>query len=118
LHLRERDLGAVDRLLASVHPAVRHLDVTILDAFLLGDVLGVDCARAAQAGVLTYTHDDRQALDAVARGDATASFLLRAPSMAEVEAACLAGQTLPQKSTYFFPKLQTGLVFHLLDADA
>ena len=38
--------------------------------------------------------------------------------MSEVEAACRAGQTMPQKSTYFFPKLQTGLVFHLLDADA
>jgi uncharacterized protein (DUF1015 family) len=117
LHLRERDLGAVDRLLSSVHPAVRHLDVTILDAFLLGDVLGVDCARAGQEGVLTYTHDDRQALDAVDRGGAVAAFLLRPPRMAEVEAACLAGQTMPQKSTYFFPKLQTGLVFHLLDAD-
>jgi uncharacterized protein (DUF1015 family) len=118
LHLRERDLGAVDRLLSRVHPAVRHLDVTILDAFLLGEVLGVDCVRAGQESVLAYTHDDRQALDAVDRGGAVAAFLLRPPRMAEVEAACLAGQTMPQKSTYFFPKLQTGLVFHLLDADA
>jgi len=37
--------------------------------------------------------------------------------MAEVEAACRAGQTMPQKSTYFFPKLQTGLVLRSLDAD-
>ena len=117
LHLKDRDLGAVDRLLANVHPAVRHLDVSILDAFLLGDVLGIDCARAGQDGLLTYTHDDRQAVEAVVRGAAAAAFLLRPTRMAEVEAACLAGQTLPQKSTYFFPKLQTGLVFHLLDAD-
>ena len=59
-----------------------------------------------------------QALDAIERGDAAAAFLLRAPRMAEVEGACLAGQTMPQKSTYFFPKLLSGLVFHLLDADA
>jgi uncharacterized protein (DUF1015 family) len=117
LHLRERDLGAVDRLLAGVHPVIRHLDVSILDAFLLGEVLGIDAARAAQDGLLTHTHDDRQALAAVDREGAAAAFLLRSPRMTEVETACRAGQTMPQKSTYFFPKLQTGLVFHLLDAD-
>ena len=118
LHLRERDLGAVDRLFAGVHPVIRQLDVSILDGFLLGDVLGIDCVRAGQEGLLTYTHDDRQALAAVDRDGASAAFLLRSPRMTEVEAACLGGQTMPQKSTYFFPKLQTGLVFHLLDADA
>jgi uncharacterized protein (DUF1015 family) len=118
LHLREGDRGAVDRLLGAVHPTIRHLDVSILDGFLLGSILGIDCARAGQDGLLTYTHDDRQALAAVDAGGATAAFLLRSPRMTEVEAACVAGQTMPQKSTYFFPKLQTGLVFHLLDADA
>jgi uncharacterized protein (DUF1015 family) len=58
------------------------------------------------------------ALAAVDQEGAAAAFLLRPPRMAEVETACRAGQTMPQKSTYFFPKLQTGLVFHLLDADA
>jgi uncharacterized protein (DUF1015 family) len=117
LRLRGSGLAAVDRVLAGAHPAIRHLDVTILDAFLLGHVLGVDCARAGQDGALTYTHDEGEAVDAVAHGAATAAFAVRAPRMAEVEAACLAGQTMPQKSTYFFPKLQTGLVFHLLDAE-
>ena len=113
LRLRGSGLAAVDRVLSGMHAAIRHLDVTILDAFLLGHVLGVDCARAGQDGALTYTHDEREAVDAVAHG-AAAAFVVRAPRMAEVEAACLAGETMPQKSTYFFPKLQTGLVFHLL----
>ena len=39
---------------------------------------------------------------------------MHAPSAAEVRAVCLAGETLPQKSTYFYPKLLTGLVFHSL----
>jgi uncharacterized protein (DUF1015 family) len=116
LHLR--DMGAVDRSLAGVHPAVRHLEVSILDGLLLGAALGIDCVRAGQEGLLGFTHDDRQALAAVDRDGAAAAFLLRSPRMTEVEAACRAGQTMPQKSTYFFPKLQTGLVFHLLDADA
>jgi uncharacterized protein (DUF1015 family) len=116
--LHVRDASALDRLLADLHPVIRRLDVSILDRFLLGRVLGIDCARGGQDGPLTYTHDDRQALAAVDRENAAAAFLLRSPRMSEVEAACRAGQTMPQKSTYFFPKLQTGLVFHLLDADA
>jgi uncharacterized protein (DUF1015 family) len=117
LHLRAQDLGAVDRLLADVHPVVRHLDVSILDGFLLAGLLGIDGARAGQDGTLSFTHDDGEALASVDAGGAAAAFLLRSPRMSEVEAACRAGQTMPQKSTYFFPKLQTGLVFHLLDGD-
>lgn len=117
LRLRAGEARAVDTMLGAVHPTIRHLDVSVLDGVLLGHLLGVDCARAAQDGQLTYTHDDRQALAAVDDDGAAAAFLLRSPHMGEVEAACLAGQTMPQKSTYFFPKLQTGLVFHLLDAD-
>ena len=118
LRLRAGAQNAVDRLFADVHPVVRKLDVSVLDGFLLGHVLGIDCARAGQDGLLAYTHDDGHALETVDHADAAAAFLLRAPRMSEVEAACRAGQTMPQKSTYFFPKLQTGLVFRTLDADA
>jgi uncharacterized protein (DUF1015 family) len=116
LHLK--DLAAVDRALAEIAPIIRHLDVTVLDRFLLGRLLGVDCAQAGQDGRLLYTHDDAQALGAAGRDGVGAAFLLRRPRMSEVAEACLAGEVMPQKSTYFFPKLQTGLVFHLLDADA
>ena len=80
-------------------------------------MLGIDCVRAGQEGELLYTHDDRHALQSVERDGVGAAFLLRRPRMSEVADACLAGQTMPQKSTYFFPKLETGLVFHLLDGD-
>ena len=116
LHLK--DLAAVDGALAEIAPIIRHLDVTVLDRFLLGHLLGVDCVQAGQDGRLLYTHDDRQALCAAGQDGVGAAFLLRRPSMGEVAEACLAGEVMPQKSTYFFPKLQTGLVFHLLDADA
>ena len=115
--LKLKDMAAVDQALADVAPIIRHLDVTVLDSFLLGHVLGIDCVRAGQEGELLYTHDDRHALQSVERDGVGAAFLLRRPRMSEVADACLAGQTMPQKSTYFFPKLETGLVFHLLDGD-
>ncbi len=116
--LRVKDRAAVDRALPELAPIIRHLEVALLDAFLLGHVLGIDCVAAGQDGRLRYTHDDREALGALERDGVQAAFLLPAPRMADVAAACLAGQTMPQKSTYFFPKLKSGLVFHLLDADA
>lgn len=114
LVLRLRDPGVLDRVLAECHPAVRYLDVTVLDAFVLRRLLGLECTSAAQEGILAYTHDEEQALAAVSRDGSAAAFLLRPPKIGEVEAACLADQTMPEKSTYFYPKLLSGLVFHSL----
>jgi uncharacterized protein (DUF1015 family) len=114
LLLRLRDPAILDSVLADLHPTVRRLDVAVLDAFLLRHLLGIDVAKAAQGGELAYTHDDGDALAAV-RGGASAVFLLRRPRMSEVEAVSAAGETMPQKSTYFYPKLLSGLVFHPLD---
>ncbi len=113
--LRARDTRALAEALGSVHPTVRRLDVTLLDALVLRQTLGVDPARAAQDGLLEYTHDGQQAIEAVTTGHAAAAFLLRAPRIEDVQAVCVAGQTVPEKSTYFYPKLMSGLVFHVLD---
>jgi uncharacterized protein (DUF1015 family) len=112
--LRVRD-GVLDEVLGSVHPTVRCLGVTVLDALVLRRILGIDCTAAAQAGELRYTHRAAEAVDLVDRGEADAAFLMRPPSMREVEAVCLAGETMPEKSTYFYPKLLSGLVLHALD---
>lgn len=111
--LRLRDERRLDEALPAVHPVVRRLDVEVLDALVLKRLLGVG---ASEAGI-AYTHDQREALAAPRSGAARAAFLLRPPRMSEVEAVCSAGELMPQKSTYFYPKLQTGLVFHSLDRD-
>ena len=87
--------------------------------------------RAAGAGVLdgldtvavdqlalddvTFTASAAEAERAVSSGAATAAFLVRAPTVEQVEAVALAGETMPQKSTYFFPKLTSGLLFAPFD---
>lgn len=118
LSLRLRDPAAVDEALKDTHPAVRRLDVSILDAFLLARLLNIDCGRAGQEGALTYTHSTERAFAAVADEGAPAAFLLRATRTSEVEAVCMSGEVMPQKSTYFYPKLLSGLVFHSLEDDA
>lgn len=107
------DPSVLERCASNLAPAVRGLDVAVLDTVILRGLLGIDCSVAAQAGQLAYTHDDDEAVRTVDHG-AQAAFLLNAPRIEDVQAVCLAGETMPEKSTYFYPKLLTGLVFHPL----
>ena len=80
-----------------------------------GDDLDVNVVeRAAPRGV-TYTPQRDEAVATVDRGDAEAAFLLRPTRSEDVWAVARRGETMPQKSTYFFPKLTSGLLFHPLD---
>lgn len=109
-----RDEAAVEEFLAELHPSLRALDVALLDRAVLRGLLGIDCTVAAQQGSLTYTHDDRAAFAAV-NLDAAAAFLMAPPRIGDVVSVCMAGETMPQKSTYFYPKLLSGLLFHRLE---
>lgn len=94
-------------------PAAR-LDVAVLEREVLVPDLGEDQAALSHHGVLTYVKDAREAAGLVASGDAAAVFLLRPIPKAAVAAVSEAGETMPQKSTYFFPKLLTGVALHPL----
>jgi uncharacterized protein (DUF1015 family) len=77
------------------------------------DVQLVD--RLGQEG-LSYTADWREAVRAVDEGDAAVAVLMRPTRIEDVFAVAARGETMPQKSTYFYPKLVSGLLFHPLDA--
>jgi uncharacterized protein (DUF1015 family) len=108
------DASVLDTYAAHLAPVVRRLDVAMLDTVVLRGLMGIDCTAAAQEGQLTYTHDDEAALHAINEG-AQATFLMNPPRIEDVQAVCLAGETMPEKSTYFYPKLPTGLVFRPLE---
>jgi uncharacterized protein (DUF1015 family) len=78
-----------------------------------GELDAVLVERYAPYGV-TYTPYAEQAIAAVERGDADAAFLLRPPTVEQVQAVVARDEVMPQKSTYFFPKLPSGLLFHPL----
>jgi uncharacterized protein (DUF1015 family) len=99
-------------------PALRQLDVTVLHGIVLGPLLGIDAGAMARQSYLGYTHDTAQALAEVERGGVQAAFLMNATKVEQVLGACEAGFVLPQKSTYFQPKLATGLVMYRIDPDA
>jgi uncharacterized protein (DUF1015 family) len=88
------------------------LDVTVLHSTLLDDLLA---AAGAPKPEISYSADTDAVLDRVASGDLEAVFVMRATLSDQLADVCMAGDLMPQKSTYFFPKLLTGLVFHSLD---
>jgi uncharacterized protein (DUF1015 family) len=98
-------------------PALQGLDVTVLHGLLLGPLLGIDAAAMAKQSFLTYTHDMKEALARIDAGEVQAGFLMNATKVDQVLDACEAGFVLPQKSTYFQPKLATGLVMARIDPE-
>ncbi len=100
--------------LARASPRER-LDVTRLERDILMGLFGASAESIARQANLTYVKDAAEAARLVEAGEAAHAFLLNGPRPAEVVAVADAGETMPQKSTYFAPKLPTGLVILPLD---
>jgi uncharacterized protein (DUF1015 family) len=108
----ERDrVGAV--LPEDMSDAVRWLDVSVLSS-TLSPMTGFTSAELSADGRLSYTADASAALAAVDSGEADAAVLVRPTPIQDVLAVAAAGDFMPAKSTYFYPKAATGLVFNPL----
>lgn len=97
--------------------AVRGLDLAILHNAILEDRLAIDPASIATDDALAYTRSEANAIRAVASGEAKAAILVRPTRLEQLAAVASAGDVMPQKSTYFYPKLLTGLVFYPLEGE-
>jgi uncharacterized protein (DUF1015 family) len=94
---------------------LRRLDVTLLHSLLLERILGVDRAAQEKQTNLRYVKDLGQALRDAAGAGVQAAFLLNPTRVQDLKAVADAGEVMPQKSTYFFPKLASGMVISSLD---
>lgn len=113
LRLKSRD--ALPAALPQAPEEVRGLDVSILHAIVFDRIFGIKPEEVRQGGNLEYTIDAAGALAAVASGTVDGAFLMNPPTVQNVERVSNAGATMPEKSTYFYPKLLTGLVINPLD---
>lgn len=94
--------------------SLRQLDVSVLHTLILENILGIDKENMAKQINLTYTRDDAEARRLVVDG-ADCCFILNPTRITEIAAVAGDGEKMPQKSTYFYPKLITGLVMNLID---
>jgi uncharacterized protein (DUF1015 family) len=98
--------------LARLGPSARErLDVSILQQLVLREALRM---RPEDEERLIYVKDEDETLAAVAKGEGELAILLNPPKITEVKEVARAGDRMPHKSTYFFPKPLTGLVIHVM----
>lgn len=95
--------------------ALRGLDVSVLHTMVLEKGLGIDKENMAKQINLTYTKVADEAYNSVKTGKANCAFILNPTRVEEIRDVALAGEKMPQKSTYFYPKLITGLVMNKID---
>jgi len=114
--LRLKDLSRAYRgMPPEVEGGMAELDVNVLQNLILEPHLGIDTETLARTEQVAYTIDEGEACSRVVSGEAQAAFILNATRIEQVWSAAERGLTMPQKSTYFHPKLLTGLVINPLD---
>jgi len=113
-----RDESVMDRLAADKSQAWRRLDVAILHKLILEKYLGIDEAALTAQTNVEYIKDFGPAtlcaIDNVDSGHGQGLFFMNTTRPAEVEAVAEAGEKMPQKSTFFYPKIFSGLVINVL----
>jgi uncharacterized protein (DUF1015 family) len=97
------------------HPILRKTDVTVLHAGILEHILGITPQAQAAKTNLAYPQDAHAALAELRAGRGNVLFLMNATPVVQVREVAEAGEVMPQKSTFFYPKVPTGLAVHTLD---
>jgi uncharacterized protein (DUF1015 family) len=111
-----RDHTVADALLSDRPEPYRRLDTAVLEALILKGPLELSDDQISHLAGLGYSRTDAEALELVQSGTYDAAFFVRPSPVAQVQEIAAAGETMPPKSTYFFPKLLTGMLFNPLDA--
>jgi uncharacterized protein (DUF1015 family) len=116
LSLRATAELAAHPTLGAQPDVLRRTDVALLHAGLLEDVLGITPEAQAAKTNLWYPQDAELALKKLRAGEGDALFLMNATPVKDVRAVAEAGHVMPQKSTFFYPKVWTGLALHTLES--
>lgn len=112
-----RDLSVMADALPDLSPASQQLDVSVLHTLVLERILGIDKENMANQINLTYTKFFEEAIMGVDKGEFQCSFILNPTRVTEIRDVAAAGEKMPQKSTYFYPKMITGMVMNDLSVE-
>ena len=110
-----KDPTVADAALAEHAEPYRRLDTAVLEAVILKGALNMSDDDIDHMAGLDYARDFDHALGLVESGARDAAFFVAPTPIEEVRAVAAAGESMPPKSTYFFPKVPTGLLFNPLD---
>ena len=109
-----KDQATADRALRGLPEPYRRLDTAVLEALVLRGALKMSEDDISDLRGLHYSKDLDDAIEAVESGRADAGFFMRPTPVEQVREVAATGESMPPKSTYFYPKVPTGLVFNPL----
>jgi uncharacterized protein (DUF1015 family) len=109
-----KDQKIADDALPGMPEPYRKLDTAVLEALVLRGALGMSEDDISHLRGLDYSKNLADAIERVESGAADAGFFMRATPVEQVREVAAAGESMPPKSTYFYPKVPTGLVFNPL----
>jgi uncharacterized protein (DUF1015 family) len=109
-----KDQATADRALAGMPAPYRQLDTAVLEALILKGPLGLSEDDISHFKGLGYSRTDQEALELVESGAYDVAFFLRATPVQQVRDIAECGVNMPPKSTFFYPKVLTGLLFNPL----
>jgi len=111
-----RDRRLMDAVAPKMSDHLKDIDVAILHKLIIEKHLGIDEQGLAEGGNIEYVKDTGEAIDdsisQVDKGVKQAAFFVNPTKMEQIELVTAAGERMPQKSTFFFPKVYTGLVIN------
>jgi uncharacterized protein (DUF1015 family) len=109
-----RDQAIADEALPDHAEPYRHLDTAVLEALILKGALNLTDERIDHLDGLGYARDFEQALELIEDGTYDAAFFMAPTPVRRIQEVAASGENMPPKSTYFYPKVPTGLVFNSL----
>ena len=107
-----KDIDVMSQFLPNLCTASQRLDVSVLHTLILENIFGIDKENMANQVNLTYTKFFDEAVSLVDSGEFQCSFVLNPTRVSEIRDVAAAGEKMPQKSTYFYPKMITGMVMN------
>jgi uncharacterized protein (DUF1015 family) len=117
LILRLKNKRIMQRLAKDLSAPLRELDVSTLHLLILEHILGMTPEQQVSGDTIRYSQDEDAVLQALEKEDYQAAFILNASKAEEILTIASGGEKMPQKSTYFYPKLPSGLIVNKIDSD-
>ena len=115
LILRLKNKRFMQRLASDLSAALRELEVSTLHLLILEHILGLTQAQQVNGETIRYSQDEEAVLQSLEKEDFQAAFILNAPKADDILTIVAGGEKMPQKYTYFYPKLFSGLIVNKID---
>ena len=114
---RLKDGTALDGIVSpNASAELRQLDAYVLETVMFQNFLGISCSDENREEHIGFSHDDAESVEWVQSGAFEAAFLVNATRIEQVRDVVTKGEIMPQKSTYFFPKLLSGLTINRIES--